>query len=165
MALVECDECGRTISHRAALCPGCGFPMQLNGGPLHRASAAGAVERVGRLVALGVDLDTLDGSSWTPLGRAAVAGFAEIVQSLLAAGANPNATRLGDAGPLHWAARHGRFDVVELLLDGGADVNARDAADGTPVEWGRCHSEKMVELLRSHSGRSGAELKQPLRDD
>jgi len=32
MALVKCDECGKSISNRATACPQCGCPVSVGGG-------------------------------------------------------------------------------------------------------------------------------------
>ena len=31
MALIKCAECGREISDKAEMCPGCGYPIKRNG--------------------------------------------------------------------------------------------------------------------------------------
>ena len=50
MALVQCTECGRTISDNAHACPGCGVPRT---GPVIVGRAGKSLERNGSLMIVG----------------------------------------------------------------------------------------------------------------
>ena len=88
------------------------------GRDLIRASAAGDLAKVDRLLAAGVD------SHDAALCAASRHGHVDIVQRLLAAGADVHTD--GDK-PLWTASMRGHLAVVNCLIDGGADV--RESGD------------------------------------
>lgn len=98
--------------------------------PLHQAAVRGQVNEMKRLLAQGVNPNTLDQDWDTPLHLAADAGQAEAVKVLLKAGADPNARcRDGDT-PLHRSLRN--IAIAEMLFQAGAKMQP-DAGGGTPL--------------------------------
>ena len=95
--------------------------------PLEKASQAGDLAEVRRLLASGADPNDRGGMYGAPLNSAAIRmGNSEIVRALLAAGANPEGR--GQEGtrcwvsPLSLAASAGDADNVRALLDAGAKI-------------------------------------------
>jgi len=103
---------------------------------------------------------------------AAGAGHIEAVKQHLVDGANVNARRDTGDTPLHVAALVGRKEVAELLITEDADVNAKILSGvlkgKTPLDFAirrhpvlnrqGNHSET-ADLLRTHGGKTGEELK------
>jgi tankyrase len=114
------------------------------GEPITRASAAGDLEEVQRLVAEGVDVNTQERKARTPLQEAARFGHAEIVQLLLRHGGDPNIAE-ADAGftPLAFAVKGGQSEVLRILLSHNADVRERDWRYAEAGE-----SEEILALLK-----------------
>ena len=82
-------------------------------------------DAVQRLLARGMDPNSVDANGDTLLCRAARNGSARTVELLVAAKAKPNTpTRFGDT-PLMLAALQGNFDSVRALVAGGAEINPR----------------------------------------
>ena len=84
-------------------------------------------------------------------------------------------TEDGDT-PLHYAAMYGRLGIVQMLIAKGVDVNANFFDSGTPLDTVELfyHQQKavvglpvhlqepfkeIIDLLRKHGGKTGAELK------
>ena len=83
-----------------------------------------------------------------------VTGIAEL---LIAKGADVNAkVAIWGRTPLHFAAWNGHKEVAELLIENGAEVNAKDNYGRTPLDLA---SGATAELLRTHGGMTGEELK------
>lgn len=83
----------------------------------------GRKEHVHRLVALGANVNGMDGGGRTVLGVLAASGPIESIATLIELGA-----RVNEPDPLRWtplliATKRGRWDVAGLLVDRGADVN------------------------------------------
>jgi ankyrin repeat protein len=100
------------------------------GSRLAAAVSKNDLSTVRRLLAAGVDPNSVDATATPVLVRAAGSGRTAIVGALLDAGANSNATAPVDGDQGGWpsalmaAAGEGHLDVVELLIARGADVNA-----------------------------------------
>ena len=111
--------------------------------------------------------------------KAAITGDIEAVKQYLDAGGDVNAKDEATTFPLYYAAMYGHKEIVELLIANGADVNLRsgmvvkteDGSDGEQaaqeimnnktaldMAYGSKHME-VVDLLRKHGGKTGAELK------
>ena len=61
---------------------------------------------------------------------------------------------------IHEAAMQKNLDVVKQHIAAGADVNAKDVNGYTPLDWAIFNKDtKTVDLLRSHGGKTGEELK------
>jgi len=81
------------------------------------------VDEVKRLLARGMDPDSVDAQGEPMLCIAARSGSARAAQALLAAKAHPNvANRFGDT-PLMLAALKGDLEIVRILQAGGAAIN------------------------------------------
>ena len=121
---------------------------------IHQAAKDGNIEAVKQHLDAGTDVNTKDGLGRTPLYRVT---NKEIIELLIANGADVNAKANDGWTPLHWAANWGHKETIELLIAGGADVNAMDESDGTtPLDWA---GFDLMNLLRKHGGKTGAELK------
>ncbi|MBI2496715.1 MAG: ankyrin repeat domain-containing protein, partial [Opitutae bacterium] len=93
--------------------------------PLHRAVAAGDLDRLGKALTGKPAVDAAAASGWTALMAAADASRPDMVARLLGAGANPNLlSRDGDSA-LQRAALRGNEETVRLLLERGAQPNLR----------------------------------------
>jgi cytohesin len=88
---------------------------------------------------------------WT----AAKEGNIEVVKQHLDAGTDVNAKDEYGWTSLHEAARKGHKEIVELLIAKGADVNAKDSDGRTPAD---SSISIMIDLLRKHGGKTGADL-------
>lgn len=73
MALVQCGECGRTLSDQAPACPGCGLPLA---GPAIVGRAGASLERNGSLMIVG---GLLFGIGFQAFGNIALAALAWVV--------------------------------------------------------------------------------------
>jgi len=90
---------------------------------------------------------------------AARVGHIEAVKQHLTAGTDVNA-KGGVRGetPLHSAAGKGHKEVAELLIANGANVNAKDRGGFMPLDEAIINENtEIVDLLRKHDGKSGAE--------
>jgi|TARA_B100000678_G_scaffold6732_1_gene5715 ankyrin repeat protein/thiol-disulfide isomerase/thioredoxin len=120
------------------------------------AAKKGKLDEVKSLLAEGVDVDCSDAFSCTGLFWAAANNHKSIVEYLIEKGANLNAGAGIGGTPLARAAYEGHVEVVELLLTKGADVNAKDVSGRSPLDSA---DESVVDLLRKHGDKTGAELK------
>jgi FOG: Ankyrin repeat len=108
---------------------------------LENAMAEGDLFAVRRLVAKGIDPDTvLTGTSFTALTRAIILGKYELVQTLLDVGANPNLPDSRGEVPLNWACDDGDKEMCEILLASGADP-FRVNSEGKNAFWIACRKE------------------------
>jgi ankyrin repeat protein len=101
-------------------------------GRLVTAAAAGRLDQVRRLIALGIPVNTADRSLKLPLAGAAAAGHTEVVKELLTAGADTEA-RQDLVTPIWTAADRGHLEVVRLLLAAGAGASAPSLSRETPL--------------------------------
>lgn len=107
----------------------------------------GKLEDVRSLLASGVDVNFVEGCSWTPLCYAAWAGEQEVVALLLASGADFNAAC--DGWPvLHRVAWNGYYNITRQLLDTGAKIDSLDSSGETPLHNAAGHyNPSIVQLL------------------
>ena len=83
---------------------------------LHRAAAAGDnVERVRRVILLGVSVSPQTPVGWTPLHFAAANGYGRVADVLLEAGADPRATTGEGLTARDLAARNHHDELAEQL--------------------------------------------------
>ncbi len=130
---------------------------------LHKASGwQGQREIVELLISNGADVNAKRSDGAIPLHYAVYYDRMENVEILLSKGADLNA-KDGDqkgATPLHEAAWRSREEIVDLLISKGADVNDKDNEGQTPLDLAVQHKRTdNIDLLRKHSGKTGAELK------
>lgn len=93
------------------------------------------LDRVQRLIDLGVKPDSADKSGWSVLHEAVSGpGRTPIVKLLLDRGADANTKTHSAWSVLHTAVDAGRLDYVELLIDRGADITCRSKAGCNPLD-------------------------------
>lgn len=61
MALIECGECGREVSDKAASCPGCGAPIGAQGKTVKAKRAGAGLETTGFLLIAGAVVGAIAG--------------------------------------------------------------------------------------------------------
>ena len=88
------------------------------------------IEEVERLLAQGIDPNSLDENGRTPLHEAVKRNYDLFVELLLVYGANPSILDLGNTSPLFLAESK---DIAEMLLAHGADFNVRDPSGKTAL--------------------------------
>jgi hypothetical protein len=98
---------------------------------LFAAAARGDAERIGALLARGVDPDVRDAQARTPLMHAALQPAAD---ALLAGGARPDARDADGRTALHHACARGHDGVVHRLLEAGLDLLDRDGQGASALE-------------------------------
>ena len=125
---------------------------------LHNTSTKEIVEL---LIANGADVNAKDKSLETSLHFAAINGNKETAELLITKGADVNAKRADGSTPLHSASGEGYKEIAELLIEKGADVNTKFVegyfAGQTPLDLAIRSENDVADLLRNHSGKSGAE--------
>ncbi|CAH0480077.1 unnamed protein product [Peronospora belbahrii] len=139
----------------------CGGDVALT--PLHEASATDNVVKMKRLLARGIQVDTLGEHvegvhRRTPLHWAAVVGKVNAAKLLLKVGADPNAKDRDGRTPLHWAARNNHDEVVSLLLAYNAQPDATDD-EGIPVVCFAAEAEGVDSSIFSNLVAAGANLR------
>ena len=117
--------------------------------PLHRASAAGDVDAVRKLVRSGADVNARTSNNNTPINAAALRGKMEVIKVLVKEfGFSPHTKGRCGRTPLHQACEGGHVDVArKLVTEYCADVNARDDNNETPLGLAAQFSGKM-ELIK-----------------
>lgn len=123
---------------------------------LWHAAAEGNLERFGRLLAEGVDIDARQPETFTTaLWIAAQEGHTELVQILLQLGSDVEAKDPADGRTaLFQAAQGGHAEIVELLLAHGAEVEVTSARTGaTPlfIASARGHADVVRLLLAANA--------------
>ena len=131
---------------------------------IHDAVFTENIEAVKQHLIAGTDVNAKTESGLTLLMYAVSDGRKEIAELLIANGADVNAKDENGRTPLHQASLGGHKEVAELLIGAGADVNAKiasGAAQGlTPLDAANeTNRTEIVNLLRKHGGKTGAELK------
>ena len=113
--------------------------------PLHRASKAGDVDAVRKLVGSGADVNARNSEDDTPLNVAALSGKKEVIRVLVKeCGCSPHTKGFHGRTLLHNACKGGHVDVArKLVTEYGADVNARDNSDNTPLTLAARFNGKM----------------------
>ena len=90
---------------------------------LFKATVAGNVKEVTRLLAIGININVIKDHS-TPLMMAvSTRSHIDVVKLLLNTGADPNTSDELGRTPLHEAAINGYTEAIKMLLDKGADPN------------------------------------------
>ena len=106
-------------------------------------------------------MNAKDKSLETSLHFTAINGIKETAELLITKGADVNAKRADGSTPLHSASGGGYKEIAELLIEKGADVNTKCVegyfAGQTPLDLAIRSENDVADLLRKHSGKSGAE--------
>ena len=120
---------------------------------LHVAAKQGNVKKAKRLLAQGIDVNSLSSSGHTPLHLSAVWDKRRVTQLLVINGAKVNARNSSGRTPLHLSAGRGHLKMVRFLLSQGANPSIKDRFDRTPADIARQHSfnDEIVDLLESKS--------------
>jgi len=88
-----------------------------------KASLAGDMNEVKRLMFKGSDIDTKDSLGWTPLLYACNNNHMEIVKLLLDGGAKITSESYSGWSPIVLVNSNGNIELVKLLLEYSADIN------------------------------------------
>jgi hypothetical protein len=91
---------------------------------LKKSSRDGDLETVKKLLASGVDPNTILGSSHSALADAAMNGHIKIMELLIAAGADVNALFRSTHTPLSMTAGTSEVEAAKLLIKHGANINS-----------------------------------------
>ncbi|MHC4662494.1 MAG: ankyrin repeat domain-containing protein [Planctomycetota bacterium] len=134
---------------------------KLNGArPLHVASMYGTKISVIRLIEKGADIKAKTMSGFTCLHIAAYGGRLSLCKFFVEKGLDIEAEVEGLWRPLHYAAFEGKKECAAFLLEKGADVNAVSESGITPLDYAlRNKHSDTADLIRSHGGKTGEELK------
>jgi ankyrin repeat protein len=116
-------------------------------------SVAASAEIVSLLVAVGEDINYIDGAGYNLLRSAAERGDAEMTRELLRMGAAVDASSTGETA-LQWAVVMEEREVVRALLDGGADPKQADIDGMTPLF--RARSPSVARMLLEAGADPGA---------
>ena len=106
-------------------------------GALHRAAQAGDVVGLKAALAVGADVDALDGRGRTALMHAVDKGYTLLVEPLLAARAMVNVRAPDGATALLMAVALGHTEIVAMLMKAGADPLIRGPKGKTAVDVAR----------------------------
>lgn len=103
--------------------------------------------KVRRMIAEGVDVNSINEDDEFPLLIASWSGSKEIVELLISNGANVNqAAEAEFYTALMRASDRGHWDIADILIKKGADVNARDDYDATSLT--RAAESGHLEIVR-----------------
>lgn len=140
------------------------------GETLVRVAEAGDIERMRRMLADGIDVNTVVSGDGTALIGAARAGQVRMVEFLLDENADPNVAARGDGNPLIAAAAAGELEIAEMLLNAGADRDEVVPGDENPLMQASWHGHsQVVRMLLDRGADANAsawedgELRTPLR--
>lgn len=125
-------------------------------GAMHFAAAAGRVDKIRRIRALGCPVDLLSSFHSTPLSVAAYAGHGEAVGVLLAMGADPGiANKESGMTAAGWAAQRGYPEIVAKLLGDDNEGALSPALAASLVSGAVCGDD--VQQLRRYVARAPVE--------
>ncbi|HEX8747103.1 MAG TPA: ankyrin repeat domain-containing protein [Pyrinomonadaceae bacterium] len=121
-------------------------PAQSLSDALIKAAQAGDLDKIGLLVAQGVDVNAMSDDKSTPLMIATLGGDAQMVEALFGKGAAVNATLCNGWTALMIATIEGHAGVARSLIEHGADINAANNRGWTPIRFAVSMDE--TEILR-----------------
>jgi hypothetical protein len=112
------------------------------------------VEKIRRLIPLGLDINRADNGKFTPLMSVSWQGFTKLAELLIAYRADVNAQDENGATALMYASRfcvdsRAAERIVKLLIDNEADVNLKDAKGRTALMLSWTTPEIAERLLKA----------------
>ncbi|HKS26472.1 MAG TPA: ankyrin repeat domain-containing protein [Pyrinomonadaceae bacterium] len=113
---------------------------------LIKAAQACDLDKIGLLVAQGVDVNAMSDDKCTPLMIAALGGDTEMVEALFGKGAEAGVAGRDGWTALMIATIEGHAEVVRALVEHGADVNAVNGRGWTALRFAVSMDE--LEILR-----------------
>ncbi|HYO91726.1 MAG TPA: ankyrin repeat domain-containing protein, partial [Pyrinomonadaceae bacterium] len=119
---------------------------------LIKAAQAGDLDKIGLLVAQGVDVNAVSEDKCTPLMIAALGGDAQMVEALFGKGAAVDATGGEGWTALMIATIEGHAEVVRALIEQGADVNVTDNRGWTAIRFAVSMDETEILRLLTEAG-------------
>jgi hypothetical protein len=124
----------------------------------HVAAKQGNVKKVKKILAQGIDVNSLSASGNTPLHLSAGWDKRRVTKLLVTNGANINARNSSGRTPLHLSAGRGHLKMVKFLLSRGANPLIKDRFDRTPADIAQQYNanDEVVDLLESTPPLKGA---------
>ncbi|MBK6907480.1 MAG: ankyrin repeat domain-containing protein [Rhodocyclaceae bacterium] len=118
--------------------------------------STGRAIEVAALLQAGVDPEARDSNHLTGLIWAGRKGHIDVARVFLQFGANINNKDKRGRTSLSHAVAYKRHDFVQFMLESGAEPNPIDIHSWTPLDIANSNrDERMMEVLKSHGGRSG----------
>ena len=119
---------------------------------LHQAARRADVAEIKRLVASGVDVNSIDSMRHTAMHTASAWGHLDVLKTLVALKGNIHAkTSTEGFTPLHYAARGGHAEAVKtMVVELRANVHAQNAENATPLHQAAAkgHAETVKTLVQ-----------------
>ena len=118
---------------------------------LHQAARRADVAEIKRLVASGVDVDSMDSMGHTAMHTASVWGHLDVLKTLVALKGNIHAKNTEGFTPLAYAARGGHAEAVKtMVVELRANVHALNFEHATPLHSAAAkgHAETVKTLLQ-----------------
>ncbi|XP_071116460.1 uncharacterized protein [Haliotis cracherodii] len=134
---------------------------------LFRASRAGDLEEVKRLLFKGDVNVNCKVVTWTPVMLAAYSGHREVVVLLVIKGADVSLVDVDRNNILHLASWGGDMETVKFILSlNVVDINAMNGYEQTAAGWARHWGHQhVVRLLESRGGRPGQTVETSTRGE
>ncbi|KAK2647558.1 hypothetical protein Ddye_015047 [Dipteronia dyeriana] len=101
--------------------------------PLQTLALSMQIPLMDKLIANGVDIDSVDKDGLTALHNAVIGKKEAVISHLLRKGANPHVKDRDGATLLHYAVQVGALQTVKLLIRYKVDVNVADNEGWTPL--------------------------------
>eukprot|EP01132_Coremiostelium_polycephalum_P000001 gene1-1_t len=120
--------------------------------PLHCAVDRGDMDFIQELMAVGVDINTIDLSGKSPLYKAFEREDRQMIQQLVAVGARVDAASSNGRTLLHQAAIQGKVSLIKTFLDAGIDIQSPDKAGKTPLHLAIIHGQEAAVIFLIQAG-------------
>ncbi|XP_075694472.1 ankyrin repeat domain-containing protein 31 isoform X2 [Rhinoderma darwinii] len=117
---------------------------------LHKACGKGDLQQVNALIEAGINVHQKDNAGWTAMHEASCKGNSDIILALILAGADVNCKGLDGILPIHDVVYCNHFKAAGILMKFGANPYEKD--NNMKNAFDKCCSDKMAEILTSHSG-------------